>query len=125
MKDEILEAPIFDENVINDLAGLEGSGGQSLFEELVQDYEHSSYKLIATLQEAWKVENNTQIEFAAHTLKSSSANLGLRRIQMLSSKIEILSKKATPEFVLIEQVVALHKQSIEILKKAAKGRVAA
>jgi len=73
------------------LIGLVGEDEPQIIEDLVLSYQQDSEVLITQLTEAIIQQNAKEITIAAHTLKSSSANLGALK---LSELCQILEKQA-------------------------------
>ncbi len=83
-----LEEKRLQEHILNALSELIGANEPELFKELIQSYLDSSAVLTAELQTAIAKQNSTQLQHAAHSLKSSSASLGAKRLADLCQQLE-------------------------------------
>jgi CheY-like chemotaxis protein/class 3 adenylate cyclase/HPt (histidine-containing phosphotransfer) domain-containing protein len=63
-------------------------GDTELMRELVQTYDEESLKLMAQLRTAVAEKNSINADHAAHSLKSSSANIGATRLSELFKEME-------------------------------------
>ncbi|MEN9848006.1 MAG: hypothetical protein RL368_746, partial [Pseudomonadota bacterium] len=78
--------------IINTLRELVGDEDE-LFQDLVLTYQRESESLIATLEQAVAQKDSVALTNAAHTLKSSSANLGIESLASLSLIVEQQAKQ--------------------------------
>ncbi len=76
------------EQILNTLSELIGANEPELFKELIQSYLDSSAVLTAELQTAIAEQNSTQLQHAAHSLKSTSASLGAKKLADLCKQLE-------------------------------------
>jgi len=86
----------FDESVI---AGLEDQLGRDMVRELVEEYRSSAAELVQRIDEARRSGDLTALGDAAHTLKSSSGSLGLKRLYRLAYKVEESARQSRSESV--------------------------
>lgn len=70
-----------------------GDGQDHLLNRLIDVYGRESPKLVDQLDVAGKIGNLKAIEIAAHTLKSSSAQLGAEDFSAICKKIEIIARE--------------------------------
>jgi len=75
----------FDEKVI---ASLEDQLGRDMVRELIEEYRISTTELLARIEEARRSGDFKELGDAAHTLKSSSGSLGLKRLYQLAFAVE-------------------------------------
>lgn len=68
--------PVLDLTVINEIRQMEQRGAARLLERLVSTYITTANKLMADADRAFANGDTTALRHAAHTLKSSSANVG-------------------------------------------------
>ena len=80
-------API-DRSVLESIRMLEGSGGQGLLEKVVTLYLSDSLKQMERIRSSAGTGDAESLRRAAHTLKSSSANVGATGILDICRKIE-------------------------------------
>jgi len=76
------------EQILNTLSELIGANEPELFKELIQSYLDSSAVLTAELQTAIAEQNSTKLQHAAHSLKSTSASLGAKKLADLCKQLE-------------------------------------
>lgn len=70
-----------------------GDGKDALLNRLIDVYNRESPKLMEQLVHAHRIGNLRDIESAAHTLKSSSAQLGATEFSEVCREIEYIAKK--------------------------------
>jgi len=78
----------FDPAPIEEIKERFGDAATALLEKLIATYLDNSAKLIGTLEEALAAHDATRVFQAAHTLKSSSANIGAMRLSNLCMELE-------------------------------------
>jgi len=79
---------VLDMDVVDSLRGLEGDGGESLFEELVALFVADAARLVGEIEAALEAGDARRLERCAHTLKSSSASLGAAAMSTLCFELE-------------------------------------
>jgi signal transduction histidine kinase/DNA-binding response OmpR family regulator/HPt (histidine-containing phosphotransfer) domain-containing protein len=89
-------APL-DPNALDSLRALERQGAQGLVRKAIRFYLEDAPKLIETLREAVSLADSQALSNAAHSLKSSSANLGAVRLAKLSSDLEKAGRAGATE----------------------------
>jgi signal transduction histidine kinase/CheY-like chemotaxis protein/HPt (histidine-containing phosphotransfer) domain-containing protein len=83
-----LDGEAIDDQVLNSLASLPFASNKSLASQVIQTYMNSSLDLMTRLGEAIDRGDAECIRKAAHSLKSSSANVGAVRLAELCASIE-------------------------------------
>ncbi|WP_371934091.1 Hpt domain-containing protein [Chroococcidiopsis sp. CCNUC1] len=83
-----------------------GEGGAATIAVVVDAYLEDAPKLIQTMQIAIASVNATELQRAAHTLKSSSATLGAMYFSQLSKQLEIIGRNGTIEFPKSREIVS-------------------
>jgi HPt (histidine-containing phosphotransfer) domain-containing protein len=86
--DEIEKAPVLDAAVVADLKELGGDAEPGLYAELVELFVADATRQIAALQQALEEGDVGLLERAAHTLKSSCAQMGAARLSRLCFELE-------------------------------------
>ena len=82
-----MERHVIDRSALNEL--LETTGNDPAFlAELVDTYLVDSVALLATMQQAVRGDDASQLRRAAHSLKSSSASFGARALVALCQELE-------------------------------------
>lgn len=93
--------PVLDASVIEMLRELGGPDEPELLEDLVEIFLDDAPARIRDIEEALAEANYELMERAAHTLKSSAANLGAMVLSASASELEAAARKrqseATPE----------------------------
>jgi CheY-like chemotaxis protein len=85
-------SPDFDPQVLDELAGELGEGSDEILVGLIDTYLNHTPTLFAAIDQALPINDLTAIHRAAHTLKSSSANLGLIHLSKISEQLELWLK---------------------------------
>ena len=115
---------ILDQSVLRRLHDLKKSGGPDLMAKLVGIYTANSTALVDNLRVASESNDAEALRQAAHTLKSSSANVGAISFATLCKQAELAAKggKLDMARTLVAQIIADHKQ---VLRALDQGEVAA
>ncbi|HTF90805.1 MAG TPA: Hpt domain-containing protein [Planctomycetota bacterium] len=87
---------VLDMSVIASLRELGGDGDEDLFHELLVLYVDDSTLQMRRLEESLKSGDLKTAERIAHTLKSSSANLGAMAMSRLCQQMESLGRSTSP-----------------------------
>lgn len=87
------DGTVIDMAVIDGLRELGGEDDPGLLTELIEMYLADAPVRIREVQSALATGDIPTLERAAHTLKSSSANLGARTLSSISKEIEELARK--------------------------------
>ncbi|GEM_PF-4327629 len=83
------EEPLLDDRALAQIRALQQPGaGDNILSQVIQHYLQDSQTLVATLQTKLAEQDIPAIHRAAHTLKSSSANLGANRLADLCKVLE-------------------------------------
>ena len=90
--DSCNEEPLLDMGVIAMLKDLGGAEEPELFQELVELFVKDTRRHLEELAEALRSGDSARLERTAHTLKSSSANIGARSLSRLCAEIEQLGR---------------------------------
>ena len=92
-----LNTPPIDQVVLNTLRELQTEGRPDILLRIINAYLKSSESLVLTIQEALKADKHDAMKKAAHSLKSSSANVGALHLSSLSKELEMWNKNYTFE----------------------------
>jgi len=87
---------VLDMSVIASLRELDGDGEQSLFRELLELYVDDSTNQMRRLEQALQRGDTKVAERVAHTLKSSSANLGAMAMSKICLEMELRGRGQSP-----------------------------
>jgi len=85
-----------DQAVLDGIRALEGPEGTGLFERVLSLYLSDSPRLMEQIHSAAEKGDAESLQLAAHTLKSSSANLGATGLSDLCRKIEGKARTGEP-----------------------------
>ncbi len=88
---------VLDGGTLQDLRSLEASGAAGLFERMADAYLESSGKLEARIRDAVAASDPLRMAKAAHTLKSSSAQVGARALSALCKELEARGRAGQTE----------------------------
>jgi TMAO reductase system sensor TorS len=102
--------PIIDQSVLNSLRDLQMEGKPDILKRVISAYISSTAPLIVTLKEAYSVMDIEGTQNSAHSLKSSSANVGAIKLSELCKELEMNCRKNTlenAEFLISEIVFEL------------------
>ncbi len=89
---EPTNAATFDPSLLDDLKDKFGTTAPQVLDNLIGTYLENSEKLIESLVEAMSGADATRAFHAAHTLKSSSASMGVMRLSNLSREVEMIAR---------------------------------
>lgn len=84
--------PVIDYASLEAIASLQGAGGESLLKNVVEIYLSHSQGLMQKLDEAVGADDRKGIMETAHTLKSSSAQLGAGRLAAVMQRLEFMGR---------------------------------
>jgi CheY-like chemotaxis protein/HPt (histidine-containing phosphotransfer) domain-containing protein len=88
-------APVLDPQALNHLRAMQRQGRPSLLHKIGQLYLVHTPQKLADLRDALNHKDAYRVEFAAHSLKSSSANVGAMTLTALCQELELLGKNDT------------------------------
>ncbi len=86
---------VFDEIAVQRLIELDPSGSNALIERVTKMYASSVDKYLTQLEDAWRAQDRKVVKDVAHTLKSSSANLGALKLSQACVEIESVIREET------------------------------
>ena len=110
---------VLDEQVLDSLATLPQAGDKDLVSQVIQSYINSSLDLLTRLGEAIDRADAECIRTAAHSLKSSSANVGAVRLAELCASIETSTRASdrASAVTLQRQIRVEYPRVIEALRR--------
>ena len=89
---------LLDQKALNNIRAVHREGAPKLLEKVISIYFESSPKLLQTLRDAVAGDDAAEtIERAAHSLKSSSANLGATKLAALCGGLEEMARENRTE----------------------------
>lgn len=114
-----LPLDVIDESVLESLAALPQSGDQGLVNQVIQTYIKSSMDLMTQLGEAIDRSDSECIRAAAHSLKSSSANVGAIRLADLFASVETSTRRTdrASAATLQRQIQEEYQRVVDTLKR--------
>ncbi|WP_204103856.1 MULTISPECIES: response regulator [Spirulina sp. CCY15215] len=94
-QEEDLDLVAIDEKMWQELIEIGGDDADGLIRDLVESYCEDSPRLLAGMREAIANQDAKQLEYYAHTLKSSSASFGVMQFTDICAKLEKLARSGT------------------------------
>ena len=91
------ENPILDPQVLNSLREFAGAKAQTVINQIIQQYLEDGPEKLQTIETAATAQDAEALRKAAHSLRSSSANLGAIAIAQLGKTIENIARSGTTE----------------------------
>ncbi|NNM00291.1 MAG: Hpt domain-containing protein, partial [Gammaproteobacteria bacterium] len=91
-RDRHADVATLDPARLESIRSLQGDYGADLLERIIQIFLQSSPKLLEKMQEAAATANAAQLASAAHSLKSSAANLGATALAALCRDLEKMGR---------------------------------
>lgn len=109
--------PALDEKILNGLREIEGLGMPGMLSELFATYQKSGEELIANLKTGIKNQDLELIRRTAHTLKSSSYNVGAIILSGIAKEMETAVRDGKPEMlaVLAPRIFAEYERVLEAI----------
>ncbi len=89
--------PVIDQSVLNSLRDLQMPGKPDILKRVISAYLSSTAPLLVTLKEAYSAKDIEGTQNLAHTLKSSSANVGAIKLSELCKELEMACRNNTLE----------------------------
>ncbi len=116
------ESPI-DRQALMNIAALQRPGSPPLLPKVISTYLQSSAELLEKLCQALEQGDLDAVRKVAHSLKSSSANLGARQLASLSKELEDAGRTNSPERAgpLLERIKAEHGRVVAALQDELRG----
>lgn len=90
--DGVLDPDVLDRAVLRRVFD-ETGGDEEFLADLVSAYLEDGARLLEDVRSAWAGDERERLQRSAHTLKSSSASLGVRVVASLSAGIEAAAKQ--------------------------------
>lgn len=79
---------IFDKSVLFNLRSIEKETGQDIVSEMILEYISDTSKIVKNMRQLWCDDKFTELAYSAHSLKSSSANVGAMALSQFCEQIE-------------------------------------
>ena len=124
--DEPAAAPALGDKALQQLAELGAARGRDLLPRLVALYESSSTELREQLRDASRKGDLSGVSRTAHELKSSSGNVGAKRLVRICRELEWAARSRKERLVafLVERVLREHEEVLDALRVDARGGAA-
>jgi CheY-like chemotaxis protein len=84
---------ILNQATLNNIRSLQRQGAPDILEKIIHLYLSNSNNLLEELEKSVRMKDSVRIRSAAHSLKSSSANLGADTLAGLCQKMENMGKE--------------------------------
>lgn len=92
-KDLIDHDCALDKKMLDNIKSMQPPGGESILAKVISMYLDSSEQLYSDIKKAIENSNNTDLFTNAHSLKSSSANLGASDLALICKELEFLGRE--------------------------------
>lgn len=109
---------ILDENMLNSIRSMQRPGRENILDKVINLYLKNSNLLINKIEKSLTEKDAVALQEAAHTLKSSSANLGATVLVKLCKSMESDSKNG--ELNRVEEEFSLAKEEYKAVANALK-----
>ncbi len=110
------DLPAIDETVLQMLAEMDDDGENGFLKEMITIYLNESPPIIENIKKALEAGDQELFTRSAHTLKSSSANLGAMNLSQMSKELEMISKNG--DFMEAPEKYKLLENEFDRVKKA-------
>ena len=90
------EVPVLDTSLLDEIRSLQREGAPAILERVLNTYLEETPKLVAELNNALSAGDAALLKRAAHTLKSSSANVGAKALSLHCKELERMAASMTP-----------------------------
>ncbi|MCD6272022.1 MAG: response regulator [Deltaproteobacteria bacterium] len=117
------EEEILEKEALAKIRALQREGAPDIASKVIGLYLESSPDLIQSINESVRQENSSLLYEAAHSLKSSSANLGAMRMAAICKELENMGRNArsTDATSLINAIATEYEQVTNALQQELKG----
>ncbi len=114
---------VLDENALNNIRAIQRPGSPNLLAKTIHTYIDQSVKLLATLSDAIKHRDNETLYRTAHSLRTSSLNLGAKSVANVCHELERAGHQQNSQNVkmLFETLMVNHHQACEALRYIARS----
>lgn len=112
-----------DESILDNYRQVQQPGKPDLIKRLVRVYLKSSPKILQDISQAAKSNDTEKLWRSAHSLKSSSANLGACRLALLCEELEIMGRenRVDDPVRIAREIEAEFKEVTDALEKIVSG----
>ena len=112
------EAPVLDTQALLRIRGMQQQGGPDILATVIDLYLDSSQALIEKIRAGIAAGDTKSVCDAAHTLKSSSANLGAQRLPAMARQLESMRRESDLELLrpLAAELILEHERVVEALR---------
>ncbi|AFZ18222.1 PAS domain S-box protein [Allocoleopsis franciscana] len=101
--DNVDSPPVLDHRVLNSLRQMTGSKAATLLRQIIDDYREDAPQQLQDIRDAVAAGDAQALRQSAHTLRSSSANLGAMNLSYLCKELEMIGRAGTttdaPEWI--------------------------
>lgn len=107
--------PVLDEAALERLRRI---GGADLVRRMIELYLTNVAERIGMVMKGAAEGDASQVELAAHTMKSSAGNLGAVRLQHTAEALETIAASGAIDEQLVARLVREHEESAAALRRA-------
>lgn len=119
------ETPILSIEVIESIQSLQEPGKPDFLTQLISIYSETSNESMKQLKKAISINDMKALSSVAHSLKSSSANMGAQNMATLCFEFEAMGKKDVSQMPSEEKLKALENEYAKVIQELEKLKVAA
>jgi TMAO reductase system sensor TorS len=114
-----------DEEILENIRALQREGGSDLLSRVIQAYLKEATRLLQTLREAVEKADGDTLRKAAHSLKSSSGNVGAQKLYSLCKELEAMSQEKSMQKAasLLSKMIMEYETVQKVLNAELKRRV--
>ncbi len=84
---------VLDLSILNELRQLQDADDPNLVDEVIGDFLINVKNNLVIINQAIKEDNAKELEFAAHSLKSSSGTIGAKQMAQICTELEFIARK--------------------------------
>jgi len=121
---EELHATALDQKILENIRGLQKDGEPSLMDKIITIYLQTTPKLLQDLREAVAASDAQAMRKAAHSLKSSSANVGAMKLSDIFKDVEVIGRTGSIQgaAALLKEIESEYQQVEKSLMLEMQGR---
>ena len=116
---QVSDMDVLDQRMLDNIRALQQDGAPDMLRKVIEIYFDSADQLVKELGEGVNNSDAEQIRKAAHTLKSSSANVGAVKLAAICKELELMARNNSLGNVKdsFGQIIPEYKRAVDALKK--------
>lgn len=96
--------PVLDMTVINQLRSIDPEGKRGLLKRLVEMYINTAESIVTEIRQDLTKDDSEHLLYLAHRFKTTNANLGLKRMHTLLSRLESEGTSSDDKLLIVQQL---------------------